>query len=89
MTVYYTYILRSLKQDKVIYVGHTVDLKRRLLEHNNLKYKSYSKRFSPWKVESYFAFSKLSTAKDFEKYLKSSSGKAFMRKRLASPEIFI
>ena len=84
--MYYTYILRSIKQPGAIYIGYTTDLKQRLAEHNDPKHKSYSKRHSPWMLETYLAFSKESDAKRFEVYLKSNSGKAFMRKRLLSEE---
>jgi len=84
--MYYTYILKSTRQPGAIYIGYTSDLKRRLQQHNDFEHKSYSKRFSPWIIETYLAFSKKSEAKNFEKYLKSNSGKAFMRKRLLSEE---
>lgn len=82
--MYYVYILKSRKEAGAIYIGYTSDLKKRLVEHNNPEYKSYSKRFVPWEIESYFAFTDEGEAKTFELYLKSSSGKAFMRKRLLS-----
>ncbi len=84
--MYYTYILKSKVRAGAIYIGYTSDLKKRLTEHNNPAYKSYSKRFAPWETESYFAFSTEQQAKDFETYLKGNSGKAFMRKRLLSEE---
>lgn len=82
--MFYTYILKSKKQSGAIYIGYTSDLKKRLTEHNDPKHKSYSKRHSPWEIETYLSFSKESEAKRFEIYLKSNSGKAFMRKRLLS-----
>lgn len=84
--MFYTYILKSKKQAGAIYTGYTSDLKRRLSEHNNPMYESYSKRFAPWEIDCYFAFSTEQQAKDFEIYLKGNSGKAFMRKRLLSEE---
>lgn len=82
--MYYAYILKSKKQAGAIYIGYTSDLKKRLPEHNDPMYKSYSKRFAPWEIESYFAFTTEQQAKNFEVYLKGNSGKAFMRKRLIS-----
>lgn len=82
--MYYTYILKSLAQEGAIYIGSTSDLRNRLQQHNDPKYKSYSKRHAPWKLETYLAFRELKQAQAFETYLKSSSGKAFMRKRLIS-----
>lgn len=82
--MYYTYILRSLKTSGAIYIGYTSDLKSRLENHNSEKNNGYTKRHSPWKIESYMAFTEEEDAKRFEMYLKSTSGKAFMRKRLIS-----
>jgi len=84
--MFYTYILRSLKQPGAIYKGYTTDLKSRLADHNNPKKSTYSKKYSPWTIESYFAFSAEKQAKNFERYLKASSGKAFMHKRLISDQ---
>ncbi|RMB56193.1 GIY-YIG nuclease family protein [Dokdonia sinensis] len=43
---YYTYILTN-KYNKVIYVGFTNDLKKRILEHKNKKYKnSFSGKYN-------------------------------------------
>lgn len=84
--MYYTYILRSTKQHGAIYIGYTSNLKKRLAEHNDPKHKSYSKRHAPWALETYLSFTDEAEAKRFEIYLKSNSGKAFMRKRLLSVE---
>jgi len=78
--MYYVYILRSQK-DGSGYIGSTADLKRRIREHNsgNAKYSSSKKPFSLlW----YCAFLDKRKAYEFEKYLKSSSGYAFTKKRL-------
>lgn len=82
--MYYIYILKSIKKPGAIYIGYTTDLKSRLEKHNDPKNKGYSKRFAPWTIETYIAFTQVEDAKNFEKYLKSNSGKAFMRKRLIS-----
>lgn len=84
--MYYAYILRSLSQEGAIYIGSTSDLKKRLKKHNARPDANHSKKYAPWTVESYFAFSNKDEAKAFEKYLKTSSGKAFLRKRLVSTE---
>jgi predicted GIY-YIG superfamily endonuclease len=81
--MFYTYILKSKKVPGAIYKGYTKNLKSRLIQHNSLL-NQYSKKYAPWEIESYFAFSTEQQAKDFERYLKSSSGKAFMQKRLIS-----
>ena len=82
--MFYTYILRSMKTHGAMYIGYTNDLKSRLENHNSLNNKGYTKRHAPWEIESDMAFSEEEEAKRFETYLKSNSGKAFMRKRLIS-----
>lgn len=81
--MYYTYILRSKKVLGAIYKGYTQDLKSRIEQHNN-RLSRHSSIYAPWEIETYFAFSTEKQARDFERYLKSSSGKAFMNKRLIS-----
>jgi putative endonuclease len=81
--MFYTYILKSKKVSGAIYKGYTNDLKSRLEQHNSIKGK-YSSKYAPWEIETYFAFTTEQQAKDFERYLKSSSGKAFMHKHLIS-----
>lgn len=81
--MYYTYILKSTKIPGAVYKGWTKDLKSRLAQHNTGRSK-YSSKYAPWEIESYFAFSSEQQAMDFERYLKSSSGKSFMHKRLIS-----
>ncbi len=82
--MFYTYILKSIKNPGAIYIGYTQDIDLRLAHHNNPKNDGYTKRYAPWILESYVAFSEKTEAKRFEVYLKSSSGKAFMTKRLLS-----
>src|SRR3989344_589747 len=80
--MYYVYILRSSKSG-TLYYGYTTNLKTRLKEHNKGKTK-YTKGHIPWKLVWYCAFVKKQKAKDFELYLKSGSGKAFVYKRLVN-----
>lgn len=77
------YTLKSKKVFNAVYVGFTTDLKSRLARHNAREVVS-TKRYAPWQVESYFAFSKEYDARRFEEYLKTGSGRAFLRKRLIS-----
>ena len=48
--MYYTCILRSISSPAQRYVGHTANLRSRLLEHNSGK-SPHTAKFSPWKVE--------------------------------------
>ena len=45
--MFWVYILYSESYDKY-YVGYTNDLKRRLIEHNDLSENSFTSRFRPW-----------------------------------------
>jgi putative endonuclease len=77
----YVYILQSLEDSDRYYVGITDDLKERLKCHNAGKVPHTSK-YKPWRINTYMAFSDERRAIDFERYLKSSSGRAFAKKRL-------
>lgn len=78
--MYFVYILESEKDPTKIYVGFTNDLNKRLEEHNASQ-STYSKRYAPWTLVSYTAFKHKTTAQEFETYLKSGSGFAFLKKR--------
>ena len=75
----YVYILRSKAVPSRVYVGCTTDVKRRLEEHNHCQSPSTSK-YAPWEVVSYFAFRSTARADKFELYLKTGSGRAFMKR---------
>ncbi|RFB01681.1 GIY-YIG nuclease family protein [Parvularcula marina] len=77
----YVYILESLSDPDRHYVGLTDDLRDRLEKHNNGVVSSTA-RHRPWRIQTYLAFSDTQRAIEFEKYLKSGSGRAFAKKRL-------
>jgi predicted GIY-YIG superfamily endonuclease len=81
MGMFYVYILRSESHAEQTYVGFTANLKQRLLTHNQGG-SVHTARFAPWQIEFYCAFKDESRALEFERYLKSHSGKAFANKRL-------
>lgn len=76
----YVYILRSLDSEH-FYVGSTDDLRARLAKHNAGGVPHTSK-FRPWTLKTYVAFSDETRAIEFERYLKSPSGRAFQKKRM-------
>ena len=78
---YIVYILQSVSHPDKTYVGYTTDLKRRFSEHNECT-QTYTKRYAPWEILSYTVFMNQQSALAFEKYLKTSSGKAFIAKRI-------
>ena len=75
--MFYVYILKSLT-DSNLYIGSTNDLERRIKEHKDALVKSTKNRL-PIQLECYFAFRERKTAAKFEKYLKTGSGKAFIK----------
>ncbi len=75
--MYYIYLLRLANDD--FYVGATKDLKSRLEKHQSGAV-PHTLKFRPVKLVWYSAFEDKEKAIHFEKYLKSSSGKAFRNK---------
>ena len=79
--MYTVYILRSVNHPSRLYIGLTADLEKRLASHN-ADASTYSKRYSPWELETHIVLRDKETAEDLERYLKSGSGFAFLKKRL-------
>lgn len=77
--MYYVYILQCA--DGKPYTGCTDDLKARLERHEK-GYVPATKGRRPISLSSYVAFRTKHTAFAFEKYLKSGSGRAFIKKHL-------
>ena len=76
--MHYTYILIS-EDGKKIYTGHTVDLQKRLQEHNTGKVKS-SKKYRPYEILKIGAFETLKEAKERELYYKNYRGRQRIKK---------
>jgi predicted GIY-YIG superfamily endonuclease len=77
----HVYILQSIAFPEHFYVGLTHDLGARLRKHNYGEV-PHTAKFRPWRLKTYVAFSDRQKAAEFEKYLKSASGRAFAKKRL-------
>jgi len=77
----YVYILQSVASADQHYVGITKDLKNRLAKHN-AKAVPHTSKYAPWRLNTYVAFTDEARAFEFEKYLKSGSGRSFAKKRL-------
>jgi putative endonuclease len=76
---YYVYILKC--SDGKPYTGCTEDLEDRLERHQKGQVPATINKL-PITLNSYFAFSSKYAAFSFEKYLKSGSGRAFIKKHL-------
>ena len=80
------YALKN-KVNEEVYVGITSSLDRRLNEHNTGKNR-YTKAFMPWFVFYTEKLPDFASARKREKYLKSSSGKRFLKKFIVeNPEV--
>ena len=79
--MHYVYIINSLNFPDQFYTGYTVDITQRLSDHNSGK-SEHTRKYKPWKFVSYVAFESKEKAIEFEKYLKSGSGRAFVGRHL-------
>ncbi|MDT8324998.1 MAG: GIY-YIG nuclease family protein [Bacteroidota bacterium] len=81
--MYFVYVLQSERFPKQLYYGFTTNVARRLRAHNAGQVPS-TVRLRPWKLLTYTAFPDKGLALRFESYLKSGSGRAFMKKHFES-----
>ena len=78
--MYYVYLIQSVNYLNQRYVGFTEDLNTRLIDHNSGS-SYHTKRYKPWKIVAVISFEEKLKALEFEKYLKSGSGRSFAQKR--------
>jgi len=74
------YVLRS-ESDFGFYIGFSTDLKRRLSEHTR-RTSFATKSRGPWKLIYYEGYLNQEDALGRERYLKSGSGRRFLRAQL-------
>lgn len=80
--MYFVYIIRSSLTGKN-YTGLTSNIERRLKEHNEGKTRS-TKHGKPWELVYKEELPSLLKARQREKYLKSGSGREYIKKLLDS-----
>ena len=73
ISVYYVYILQSLKTGK-LYIGHTDNLTRRVEEHNTVRGGKYTRQNGPWRLVYNESYPDGSSAVQREMYIKSTNG---------------
>jgi predicted GIY-YIG superfamily endonuclease len=78
---YYVYIIQSEKIPDRYYTGFTENSDRRLSKHNSGG-DPHTDKYKPWRIKTAIAFTDRQKALEFERYLKSPSGRAFAQKRL-------
>ena len=77
----YVYILKNQADPERFYSGLTDNLRDRLRRHNAGEV-PHTARFRPWRIKTAVAFTDRQSAIEFERYLKTPSGRAFAKKRL-------
>jgi len=82
---YTVYVIQS-QVDKRLYKGLAKDIPQRLKEHNSGKNFS-TKPYIPWVLVYSKEFVDLKEARNYEKYLKSGSGREFLKKYLENQRI--
>jgi len=80
MKQWYVYVI--LCDDGSLYKGHTDDLERRYKEHCNGKGATHTKLYKPIKMVYHQQLNTVEEAVIREKYLKSGSGRAWLKKEL-------
>ncbi|OGN16549.1 MAG: excinuclease ABC subunit C [Candidatus Yanofskybacteria bacterium RIFCSPHIGHO2_02_FULL_50_12] len=78
---YYVYLIRSIKDGRW-YTGFTVDIRKRLGEHNEGKYVSWTKGRGPFEVIYYEMCKNKEDARKREIYLKTGMGRRYLKNRL-------
>ncbi len=73
------YLLQSEQHPQQHYVGLTQNLRRRLAAHNAGR-STHTAKHRPWRVVTAIWFEDAAHARDFERYLKSGSGRAFAKR---------
>ncbi|MGB0373079.1 MAG: GIY-YIG nuclease family protein [Opitutales bacterium] len=79
--MFYVYILKSENNPERFYVGFTADLKARFADHNAGR-SVHTNKYRPRVLFWYSAFSGEKSARAFEKYLKTGSGRRFQNRHL-------
>jgi predicted GIY-YIG superfamily endonuclease len=77
--MWYVYVLRN--REGQFYIGSTNNLKRRIEEHNAGKTQT-TQILGPFRLEAYVAISDEAKARSLEKYFKTGSGRAVLRKHI-------
>ena len=74
----FVYVVRSVRCPDRYYCGLTSDVPRRLETHNSGG-STHTRAWRPWEMVVVLEFFHESAAVDFEKYLKTGSGRAFAK----------
>lgn len=78
--MHFVYILKSQNYPEHYYIGQTDDVAQRLYVHNTGG-SPHTAKYKPWGLISSISFESKEKAIEFEKYLKSGSGRVLVKKR--------
>jgi putative endonuclease len=80
--MHYVYILESKSVPGHFYIGYTENLRERVRKHQ-ADVSTHAAKFRPWTLKTYIACDAKQTAINFERYLKSGSGRVFCKRHFA------
>ena len=75
----FVYVIRSTQNPQKHYVGLSADPARRLAAHN-AGLSPHTSRYRPWRLLVSIEFADPDNALEFERYLKTGSGRAFAKR---------
>jgi len=81
--MFYTYLLEN-QDDKSWYIGFTSDLQRRLKEHQEHSGGRTTRLKNNWRLIYYESYLNKNDAVGRERFLKSGSGRRFLKKQLVN-----
>jgi len=81
--MYYVYLLEN-QDDRSWYIGYSADLKQRVERHNKGDGARTTSRKNNWKLIYYEAYVDKQDAMGRERFLKSGSGRTFLKKQLVN-----
>jgi putative endonuclease len=79
--MFHVYIIVSDSLQGRYYIGYSARPRERLNEHNAGKNPSTAP-FVPWRFAAVFSFPSEKHARNFERYLKGGSGRAFLKRHV-------
>jgi putative endonuclease len=79
--MFFVYVIYS-DSFKRKYIGHTEDLERRIVEHNNGLLGVYTKKKGPWRLVYFEEYQSRSEAMKREKELKTGKGRDFLKLKI-------
>ena len=79
----YVYVIRSKTDTKQFYTGIAYNVDARLKDHNSGKSR-HTVKYKPWELIVSVGFKESVKAHEFERYIKSGSGRVFSKRHFRS-----